>query len=78
MLTGAKNMMQSKRRTVPTRDLSSSEAADILRLSKHTVIRLYRAGKIQAWRTPGGHLRFRLGDVDTYAKQLHGELGSQD
>ena len=68
---------RSKRRTTPNRDLSSSEAADILRLSKHTVIRLYRAGKISAWRTPGGHLRFRLNDVETYAKELHGELGDE-
>ncbi len=69
---------KGKRRTIPNRDLSSSEAADILRLSKHTVIRMYRAGKIPAWRTPGGHLRFRQKDVETYARQLHGELGDAE
>ena len=61
--------------TTPNRDLTSADAGVILRLSKHTVIRMCKAGKIRAWRTPGGHLRFRLKDVQAYATELHGELG---
>jgi excisionase family DNA binding protein len=63
---------------IPDRDLTSADAAVVLRLSKHTVIRMFRAGKIRAWKTPGGHLRFRLSDVQAYAKELHGELGDAE
>jgi len=54
-----------------SRDLTSQEAADILKLSKHTVIRMHKNGKLKAWRTPGGHLRFRQDQIEEYAEQMH-------
>lgn len=44
--------------------VTSAEAADISGVSKMTILRAVKAGKLKPLRTPGGHFRFRRGDVD--------------
>lgn len=48
----------------PEELLTTAEVAKIARISKMTVTRAVKAGRIKPLRTPGGHFRFRRGDVD--------------
>jgi excisionase family DNA binding protein len=41
-----------------------SEAAELLGVSVGTILNWSNAGKLAAKRTPGGHRRFRRGDVE--------------
>jgi excisionase family DNA binding protein len=47
-------------------DLSPSEAAAIVGVHEDTLKRWARDGKIRAFRTPGGHWRFRQADLDEF------------
>ncbi|MDD7812592.1 excisionase family DNA-binding protein [Mycobacterium sp. CSUR Q5927] len=44
--------------------LTTAEVAELAKISKITVTRAVKAGRITPLRTPGGHFRFRRGDVD--------------
>lgn len=44
--------------------VTSAEAAVLGRVSKMTILRAVKAGKLTPLRTPGGHFRFRRGDID--------------
>lgn len=44
--------------------LTPSEAIAVAHVSKSTLLRAERAGKITALRTPGGHRRYRRSDVE--------------
>lgn len=51
--------------TYPPDDLvTSSEAAALGRVSKVTILRAVKAGRLTPLRTPGGHFRFRRADVE--------------
>lgn len=50
--------------------LTTAEVADLAGVSKITITRAVKAGRINPLRTPGGHFRFRRGDVDAL---LNGE-----
>ena len=51
--------------------LATGAAARRCGLSRHTLLRAARRGDLPiAWRTPGGDLRFRGADVDTFASRL--------
>ncbi len=55
--------------------LTTGAAARRLHTSKMTLLRATRRGEIApTFRTPGGYARFRVGDVDRYARQLAGGL----
>lgn len=43
--------------------LTASEVAELFRVDKKTVTRWAGADRIRYIRTPGGHVRFRTGDV---------------
>lgn len=43
--------------------ITRSEAAQILRISPHTFDKYRRQGKIERYRTPGSHPRYRRADV---------------
>jgi excisionase family DNA binding protein len=51
--------------------LTTTEAARMLGLSVDVVVRMIRAGKLPAWRTPGGHRRLDLADVIEAQRLLH-------
>lgn len=44
--------------------LTSAEAAKIGNVSKITIHRAVKAGKLTPLRTPGGHFRFRRSDIE--------------
>ncbi len=48
----------------PDELLTSAEAAKAGHVSKITIHRAVKAGKLKALRTPGGHFRFRRADVE--------------
>ncbi len=51
--------------------LTTGAAARRLHISKMTLLRALRRGEIApTFRTPGGYARFRVADVDCYARQL--------
>jgi len=50
--------------TQPDRLLTAAEVAEKLRVHQTTVSRWVRDGRLQAMKTPGGHLRFHRADVD--------------
>jgi excisionase family DNA binding protein len=53
--------------------LTTGAAARRLHISKMTLLRALRRGEIApTFRTPGGYARFRVADVDRYARQLAG------
>jgi len=53
--------------------LTTGAAARRLHISKMTLLRALRRGEIvPTVRTPGGYARFRVADVDRYARQLAG------
>jgi len=53
--------------------LTTTQAAQRLGLSRHTILRAARRGEIAvAHRTPGGRLRFAPAAVDAYARQARG------
>jgi diguanylate cyclase (GGDEF)-like protein/PAS domain S-box-containing protein/excisionase family DNA binding protein len=55
----------------PYRFLGTGSAAKRLGVSRHTLMRAVRRGKIQpAILTPGGRMRFRAEDVEAFAQQL--------
>lgn len=45
--------------------LTSAEVMEMARISKSTLMRAVKAGKLTPSRTPGGHFRFRRGDIET-------------
>lgn len=47
----------------PKETVTTSKAAKLLGLSPSTVLRAIEHGQIQAWKTPGGHNRVVLSDV---------------
>ncbi len=52
-----------------SRWLSSSGAANWLGISKSTVLRAVRAGRLPALhQTPGGHLRFAMHDLERFRR----------
>ncbi len=53
--------------------LTTGAAAHQLHISKMTLLRALRRGEIApTFRTPGGYARFRVADVDRYARHLVG------
>lgn len=44
--------------------LTSAEVADLARISRATIGRAVKKGRLTPLRTPGGHFRFRRSDVD--------------
>lgn len=50
--------------------LTPAQAAAILRVSASTIRRLDTAGTLPGERTPGGHRRYDLADVESLARQL--------
>lgn len=44
--------------------ITSAEAARIINVSKITIHRAVKAGRLTPLRTPGGHFRFRRADVE--------------
>lgn len=48
----------------PDELLTSAQVQRIANISKSTVSRAVKDGRIKPLRTPGGHFRFRRGDVD--------------
>ncbi|WP_293002665.1 helix-turn-helix domain-containing protein [Mycobacterium sp.] len=44
--------------------VTSAEAARLGRVSKITIHRAVKAGKLTPLRTPGGHFRFRRSDIE--------------
>lgn len=54
----------------PDELVTSARLAELGGVSKMTVLRAVRSGKLTPLRTPGGHFRFRRGDVE---KLLSGE-----
>jgi len=53
--------------------LSTGAAARRLHLSRTTLLRAAQRGAISpAFHTPGGALRFRVDDIDAYARHLTG------
>ena len=59
-------MSQPTGPTVPNPDelLTVSEAAELAQVSAGTILNWSNAGKLPSKRTPGGHRRFRRGDVE--------------
>lgn len=57
----------------PDELVTSAEAAKIGNVSKITIHRAVKAGKLTALRTPGGHFRFRRSDVEAL---LTGQAGA--
>ena len=47
-------------------DLSPAEAGRLIGVHEDTIKRWVRDGKLAAFRTPGGWLRFRRSDLDTF------------
>lgn len=43
--------------------VTSAEAAELTGVSKMTILRAVKAGRIKPLKTPGGHFRFRRGDI---------------
>ena len=52
------------RQTIAGGLLTSAEAAALGGVSKMTILRAVRAGKLSPFRTPGGHFRFRRADIE--------------
>lgn len=48
----------------PDELLTTAEVAELAKISKVTVTRAVKAGRLTPLRTPGGHFRFRRSDVD--------------
>ncbi len=60
------------------RTLSSASAAAVLGISKATLLRAVHRGWLPpAYRTPGGHLRFRREDLERFQREVLGWDGSQ-
>lgn len=51
--------------------LTTGAVADLLHLSHATVGRIPRE-QLDYWQTPGGHRRYRLADVQRYAREVLG------
>lgn len=49
--------------------LTAREAADYLRVSLSTLRRMERQGRLTALRTPGGHRRFSLDELNACLRQ---------
>ena len=61
--------------------LTTTKAARILGLSASTVLRAIQAGKIKSRKTPGGHHRVTMGDVQGFfggSVQAHFERKMKD
>lgn len=54
--------------------LRSSEAAILLCVSKETIVRWAKTGKLPVQRTLGGHLRFRRAEVEELVDSLRVEI----
>ncbi len=52
-------------------ELSSAEAAEVLEVHVSSVKRWSRAGKLKAAHTPGGHRRFAIETLLSFARQQH-------
>lgn len=46
--------------------MTTTRAAEMLGVSNHSVIEWARKGLIPCWRTPGGHRRFRIEDIEAF------------
>lgn len=57
-------MAQQMHTSDPDDLVTSAEAAKIGNVSKITIHRAVKAGKLTPLRTPGGHFRFRRSDVE--------------
>lgn len=55
--------------TDPDRLLTSHEIGSMLQVNPSTVNDWAKRGLLTAYRTPGGHRRFRLGDLVTFLAQ---------
>ena len=62
----------------PDELLTTAEVASLARISKMTVTRAVKAGRITPLRTPGGHFRFRRSDVDALLGQRVTAPGTVD
>lgn len=69
-----KPMTDELERLTNARLLSSGDVARIFRVDPKTVARWAKAGKLEAIKTPGGHNRFRLADIQALLK-AEKELG---
>lgn len=47
-------------------DLSTTSAARLLGVHPDTLREWADEGKVPSWRTPGGHRRFRVDDLETF------------
>lgn len=65
--------MQTKQTHDNEQWLTSGEAAAVVGVSRDTIKRWQRAGRIAARRTPTGHLRFRRADVEALLQPTHDE-----
>lgn len=61
-------MQQSKGKTEP-KFLTPRQVAEILMVSPITVRQWAQKGQLRAYTTPGGHRRFRLMDVEAFARE---------
>jgi len=64
--TAAKAAAAAARRCLPEPLWTVPEVAALFRVDRKTVLRWAAAGKFTAIRTPGGHLRFRPGEIRSY------------
>jgi excisionase family DNA binding protein len=58
------------------RFLRAGQVATMLGLSKGTVLRAVANGHIQAWRTPGGHLRIDRAAVEAFVARARGDVSA--
>lgn len=58
------NMPQRMDAYDPDELLTSAQVQQLANISKSTVSRAVKDGRIKPLRTPGGHFRFRRADVD--------------
>lgn len=55
--------------------LTAQEAAEYLRISLFTLNKMQRENKIVPYRTPGGHRRYSLEDLNAYlARSRHNKI----
>lgn len=67
-----------QREAEPKVGLTSGQVARMLDVSQATVSRIPK-DRLDYWTTPGGHRRYRRGDVVSYARQwLSLDLGTSD
>jgi excisionase family DNA binding protein len=56
---------------VPDRPLTTSDVADLFRVTNETVTTWADAGKLAHFKTPGGHYRFRREDVEAFLRPVN-------